>query len=130
LPKPFRSSRHRAKQFTLQDELPFLVLLARLVRLVILPPYTLIALLAVDIPNQVSSCRHVPLGGIGCSSVDDVVEEEGLAVLAAEVAADDVVVGGEVGLAVLAPEDLRCVEVNVVGEAHFGGFVGVGGGRV
>ena len=52
--------------------------------------------------------------------------------LAAEVARDDIVMRGEVCLAVFTPEDLGCVQVDVVGETHgevqlISGSVVVGG---
>lgn len=48
-----------------------------------------------------ATCRHVALHGLAGLDVDDGGEEEGFAVLAAEIAGDDVVEVGEVGFAVL-----------------------------
>jgi hypothetical protein len=76
-----------AQQLRLQYKLPLLILLAALKRLIILPPHRLIALSARDIPHDVSARRHIPLGGFACGYVDDVVEQVGFAVLAAEVLA-------------------------------------------
>lgn len=74
-----------AQQLRLQDELALLVLLTRFVRLVVLPPHCLLALLADDVAHLVPARCHVPLHGFGLRGVDDGVEEEGFAVLAAEV---------------------------------------------
>jgi hypothetical protein len=76
---------HRAEQLALQDELALFVLLARLIRLVILPAYRLLALPAVNVANNVSPRRHIALVGLGFSHIDDAVEEVGFAVLAAKV---------------------------------------------
>ena len=73
------------KQLRLQYKLPFLILLATLKRLIVFPSHGLIALSAGDISHYVSSRRHVAFGSITCGYVDDVVEEVGFAVLAAEI---------------------------------------------
>ena len=76
---------YRTQQLGLEYELPFLVLLARLERLVVLPAHRLLALPAHDVPHDMPSRRHVAFGGFGLRDVDDGVEEVGFAVLAAEV---------------------------------------------
>lgn len=110
--------RDSTKQFTLKDKFPLLILLTGLIRLVILPAHTLIALLAVDVPHNVSPGSHIPLRCLACPCVDHRAEEVCLAMLATEVPGDDIVLGGEMGFAGLAAEDLGRVEVNVVGETH------------
>lgn len=76
---------HRTQQLGLEYELALLVLLARLVRLVVLPPHRLLALPAHDVPDDVPARRHVAFCGVGLRDVHDGVEEVGFAVLAAEV---------------------------------------------
>lgn len=76
---------HNAKQFLLQNELSFLVLLAALVGLVVLPTHSLLALAAGDVTDDVATGRHAALDGIGLSDVHDCVEEVSFAMLAAEV---------------------------------------------
>jgi hypothetical protein len=74
-----------AEQLRLQDELSFLVLLARLVGLVVLPADRLLALAALDVAHYVTARGHVALVRVGLGDVDDAVEQVRLAVLAAEV---------------------------------------------
>ncbi len=74
-----------AKQLRLQDKLPFLILLASLECLVILPSHCLVTLSAGDVADDVSARGHVALRGIASYDIDDVIEEVGLAMLAAEV---------------------------------------------
>ena len=69
----------------LKDILPLLVLLRALVRLVVLPPHRLLALSTKDVADNVSARRHVALVRLASFDVDDVVEEVGFSVLAAEV---------------------------------------------
>lgn len=76
-----------AQQLRLEDELALLVFLARLVRLVVLPPDTSIAAAAVDVPHDMPAGGHITFVRFGAVDVDDVVEEVGLTVLAAEVLA-------------------------------------------
>lgn len=76
---------HHTQQLLLQDILPLLVLLARLIRLVIFPSYRLLALPARDIPNHMSSGRHAPFNGFRLDDVDDRVEEECFAMLASKI---------------------------------------------
>ena len=86
--KPIRAaSCHIAEQLGLQDVLSFLVLLARLKCLVILPAYRFVALSAGNISYDVSACRHIPLAGITSRDIDDVVEEIRLSMLAPEILA-------------------------------------------
>jgi hypothetical protein len=77
---------HCAQQLALQNILVLLVLLTGLICLVVLPPHRFVALLAHDVPHDVSARRHIPFHGITLSDVDHGGEEEGFAVLAAEVA--------------------------------------------
>lgn len=125
----------------LEDELPLLVLLRALVGLVILPPDHLFTLPASNVSHGVSAGSHVAVAGLRSLGVDHAVEEEGLAMLATEVlrsnsvsvwlqwtwrarvfsvtyTADDLVVIGQVSLAVLAAVDALGVQVDVIGEAH------------
>lgn len=61
---PPRSSLiHRAQQLCLQDELPLLVLLTRLVGLVVLPPHRVLTLSARYIPHNMPAGGHVPFRG-------------------------------------------------------------------
>lgn len=76
---------HDAEQFLFQDELALLVFLARLVCLVILPPYRFLALPAGNIAHDVSARGHAALDGFRLGDVHDVIEEVGFAVLAAEI---------------------------------------------
>ena len=76
---------HNTQQLCLQDKLPLFVFLAGLVRLVVLPPYSLLALPADDIAYHVATSCHAALYCLRLVDVHDVVEEECLAVLAAEV---------------------------------------------
>lgn len=91
----------RTQQLGFENELALLVLLTRLIGLVIFPTDRGLALFADDVAHDMASRRHVALHGFGGVNVDDGGEEEGFAVLAAEVAADDVVEVGEVGFAAL-----------------------------
>lgn len=74
-----------AQQLRLKDELALLVLLAGLVRLIVLPTDACVAAAAVDVPHDVPARGHITLVGFGVVDVDDVVEEVGLTMLAAEV---------------------------------------------
>ena len=76
---------HITQQFSLQDVLSFLILLARLKRLIVFPAYRLVALSARNIPHDVSAGCHVSLTGIAGRDVDDVVEEVRFAMLATEI---------------------------------------------
>lgn len=78
-------SAHRTQQLRLKDKLPFFVLLAALVGLIVLPPYRLLALLAYDVPHDVSSRGHASLVGLARLDIDYIVEEVGFPVLASEV---------------------------------------------
>lgn len=73
------------QQLSLQDELPLLILLARLIRLVIFPPHSLPALPAQDVPHNMPASGHVSFRSLSQGDVDDGAEEIGFAVLAAEV---------------------------------------------
>jgi hypothetical protein len=73
------------QELRLKDELALLVLLARLVRLVVLPADRLVALLARYVAHDVAPRRHVALAGLPLLDVDDAVEEVRFAMLAAEV---------------------------------------------
>jgi hypothetical protein len=129
-----------AEQLSLQDVLSFLIFLARLKCLIVLPAYGLIALSARNIPHDVPACRHVPLAGIARCDVDNVVEEVRFAMLAPEIlihyvsnessflylvegrgfasvlaySADDVFMVREVRLAVLAAIDFVAIEIDIV----------------
>ena len=75
----------RAQQLRFKNVFSLLVLLARLIRLVVLPPHRLLALPARNIPHNVSSGRHIALCGFCLCDIDDGAEEVGFAVLAAEI---------------------------------------------
>lgn len=107
-----------AQELLLEDELPLLVLLRALVSLVVLPPDHLFTLPASNVSHGVPAGSHVAVAGLRSLGVYHAVEEEGLAMLAAEVTADDLVVVGQVSLAVLAAVNALGVQVDVVGEAH------------
>jgi hypothetical protein len=83
--RPLLYSRNITQQLGLQDELPLLVLLARLECLVILPPNGPGALSTFDIPHYVSTSRHIALAGLAGHEVDYALEEVRLAMLAAEI---------------------------------------------
>lgn len=76
---------HIGKQLGLQNELALLVLLVGLIGSIVLPSDHLLALAAVDVPDDVAARRHVALAGFTGLDVDDRVEEVGLSVLASEV---------------------------------------------
>jgi len=76
---------HRAQKLCLEDKLANLVLLRCLVCFVVLPSNHLFALLAADITDDVFASRHVPVTRFACGDIDYRVEEEGLAMLTAEV---------------------------------------------
>ena len=82
---PLLFSVHDLQQFRLQYKFPFLVLFVRLISFIIFPPHRLIALSAYNVPYDMSPRGHVPFHGFGGFDVDDAGEEEGFAVLAAEV---------------------------------------------
>jgi len=90
-------SGHIAQHLGLEDILALLVLLARLVRLVVLPAHDDLAVAAHDVAHDVLARRHVAFGRLSLRDVDDLLEEVRLAVLAAEVSADDLVVSAEMG---------------------------------
>ena len=85
LSKSPSSSENITEHLRLQDELPLLVLLALLERLVVLPPHVLAALSARDVSHEVSPRRHVPLAGLTLDHVDHHVEQVCLTMLASEV---------------------------------------------
>lgn len=62
LPKP-HSLVHRTQQLCLQDELPLLILLTRLVRLVVLPPHCLLTLSAHYVPYSMPAGGHISICG-------------------------------------------------------------------
>lgn len=107
-----------AKELLLEDELALFVLLRALIGLVVLPPDHLFTLPASDVSHGVSAGSHVAVAGLGSLGVHHAVEEEGFAMLATEVTADNLIVVGQVSLAVLAAVDALGVQVDVVGEAH------------
>lgn len=74
-----------AQQLGLQDVLSLLVLLRSLVSLIVLPPNSSLALLAHNVPHNVSACRHVALARILLLDIDDGVEQICFAMLTAEV---------------------------------------------
>lgn len=94
------------QQLGLEDELALLILLTRLIGLVVFPTHDLIALSADDVTDDMSARGHVALHRVARVNVDHAGEEEGFAVLTAEVSTYDVIVVGEMGLALLAAEYL------------------------
>ena len=85
---PIPPSINLAQQFRLQNELPFLVFLAVLIRLVVFPSYRLLALPAADVSNDMSASRHVALIGFAVDDIAHLAEEVGFAVLATEILVD------------------------------------------
>jgi hypothetical protein len=101
---PKVSSRHRAQQFTFENEAAFFVcqsscqnnppqrtvqvltLLTGLISLVVLPAHRLIALFTYYVPHDMSACCHIPLHCLALPDIDNCGKQEGFAVLAAEVA--------------------------------------------
>lgn len=69
----------------LEDELPLLVLFRALVGLVVLPADHLFTLPAGDVPHSVPTGSHIAVAGLRSLGVHHAVEEEGFAMLAAEV---------------------------------------------
>lgn len=117
---PLTLSVDRTQQLRLKNILVLLVLLTRLVSLVVLPPDCLVALLAHDIAHNVPPGRHVALHGVALPDVDHRGEEERLAVLAAEIARDDVVEIGEVCFADLVGEKGALVKGKALGTGSGG----------
>lgn len=76
---------NRTQQLRLQYIFPLLILLTLLIRLIVLPPHRLFALLARNIPHDMPSRSHIAFGTFALRGVDDGVEEVGFAVLAAEI---------------------------------------------
>ena len=76
---------HRTQQLRLQYELPLFILLTRLVRLVVLPPYCLFALSAYYIPYNMPAGGHISFCGFGLRNIHDCIEKVGFTVLATEV---------------------------------------------
>lgn len=76
---------YNLQQLRLQYELALLILLALLVRFVVLPTHSLIALLAYNVSDDMSAGCHVAFHGLGGLDIDDGGEEEGFTMLAAEV---------------------------------------------
>ena len=83
--------RNHLQQLRLQDEFALLVFLTRLVRLVILPPDGVATLPARNVSDNVSACCHVTFHRFRGFHVHNVGEEEGFAMLAAEILRDMVV---------------------------------------
>lgn len=79
------ASGNGAQQLRFQDKLALLVLLASLVRLVVFPADSLLALPAVDIADYVAASRHIALIWIRLGDVDDAIEQVCFAVLATKV---------------------------------------------
>jgi hypothetical protein len=80
-----RHLRDVTQQLRLQNIFPLLIFLTRFKGLVVLPPYRLSALPTGYIPHDMPPCGHVALAGVAGGDVDDVVEEVGFAMLAAEI---------------------------------------------
>lgn len=80
-----RRSRNRTQELRLENELPFLVLLAGLKCLVVLPADCLFALAAMYVANDVAARGHVALVRFRLGDVDNLIEEVSLAMLAAEI---------------------------------------------
>lgn len=79
------ASGHGAEQLCFQDELPFLVLLAGLISLVVFPAYGFLTLSAVNVAYDVTTGGHVALVRLRFGDVNNAVEQVCLAVLTAEV---------------------------------------------
>lgn len=112
------SSGDSAQQLAFEDELALFVLLASLIRLVVFPADGLVTLFAGDVSDNMSSGCHVSLHSLSLLDIYNVREEEGFAMLATEVARYNVIEVCQVRLALLATEDLLCIEIRVVREAH------------
>lgn len=138
LPFQMPSSGHDTEQLGFQNELALLILLARLKGLVILPADRLFALFAEYIPHHMPTCRHIAFPGLARRYIHDTVEEVRFAMLATEILRTnqyvgsspgaeqtyptyDIVMVGEVCLAVLAAIDLARLQVDVVSQAHDSG---------
>lgn len=102
----------------LEDELALLVLFRRDVGAVVLPAQDGMALIAPYIADGVHARGHVPVLWLAKVDIDDLVKEECLAVLAVELARDERVYRGEVGVALHAAEDAVGAEELGVGHAH------------
>lgn len=76
---------HLHQELTLENILPLLVLLARFKGLIVLPADVATALPAHDVAHNVLAGGHAAFAGVALGDVDDGVEEEGFAVLSAEV---------------------------------------------
>ena len=73
------------EQLCLQDELALLVLLSRLICLIVFPTNGVLTLSAEDVSDNVPAGGHAALVRVPQDNVDDVFEEEGLAMLTAEI---------------------------------------------
>jgi len=102
------------KQLRLKNELPLLIFLTTLKRLIVFPSHGITTLPALYVADDVSASRHVSLGGFAGCYVDDVVEEVGFAVLTAEIPTNNILMVAQVSLAVLATIDLMAVQVDIV----------------
>lgn len=114
-------SSNSAEKLCLQDEFALLVLLTSLICLIIFPTHSLFALSTVDVAYYVAPSGHVTLVGLRLGNVDNAIEQIRFAMLATEVSTENVVVVGEMRLAVLAAINARRVEVDVVRESHSDG---------
>jgi len=107
-----------AQKLGLKYEFALLVLLARFEGLIVFPTYSLLALLAEYVADDVTTGCHVSFAWFALGDVYDAIKEVGFPMLAAEVPAYNVVVVGEVCLAVLAAIDPVRIEVDVVCQPH------------
>lgn len=107
-------SSHRAKQLRLKNVFALLILLGVFVGLIILPTHRFFTLSTMDIPDHMSSSRHVSLARLAFGDVHDGIKEVGFAMLASKVPTDNIVVVRKMSLTVLATVDTVRVEVDIV----------------
>ena len=79
------ASCYSTEQFCFQDELPFLVLLAGLISLIILPAHSFLTLSAVDVAYDVTTGGHIALVRLRLGDVYNAVEKICFSMLTAEV---------------------------------------------
>lgn len=106
------------RQLLLQDEFAFLILLRCYVGSVVLPAECSLALGAADVPHRMQTCGHVSVFRLAQADVGDRVKKIGAAMLTVEGAADEVLDGSKVGLALFAAKDALTAEILLVCHAH------------
>lgn len=109
---------HIDSKLFLKDKFALLVLLCRHIRSIVLPPKRGLALDAGDVAHRMQTRSHMTILRFAKVDIGNRVEEIRSTVLAVEGAADEILDGGEVSLAVFAAKDALTAEVLLVCHAH------------